>query len=169
MEVALSSLSLSACVSVTVIVSLMATQLLKIWLKMTGIKCIHFLYAELSYKKHFGELLLQIIYLWKKWITTFHESAKQASLSSFFPHFSHLLEKKFFWRIGNSAQRHRLLLKSWVSLQNRRNFLCFIGEQEQALGEHEAFMTLTLCCFVFASIQLKNAKKIYLFCRLTLG
>lgn len=169
MEVALSSLSLSACVSVTVIVSLMATQLLKIWLKMTGIKCIHFLNAELSYKKHFGELLLQIIYLWKKWITTFHESAKQASLSSFFPHFSHLLEKKFFWRIGNSAQRHRLLLKSWVSLQNRRNFLCFIGEQEQALGEHEAFMTRTLCCFVFASIQLKNAKKIYLFCRLTLG
>ena len=30
---------------------------------MTGIKCIHFLNAELSYTKHFGELLLQIIYL----------------------------------------------------------------------------------------------------------
>ena len=63
MEVVLSPLSLSACVSVTAIVSLMATQLLTIQLKMTGIKCIHFLNAELSFTKHFGELLLQIIYL----------------------------------------------------------------------------------------------------------
>ena len=56
---------LPVSLSLSVIVSLMATQLLTIWLKMTGIKCIHFLNAELSYTKHFGELLLQIIYLWK--------------------------------------------------------------------------------------------------------
>ena len=54
----LSPLSLSVCASVIA----MATQLLKIWLKMTGIKCIHFLNAELSFTKHFGEMLLQMIF-----------------------------------------------------------------------------------------------------------
>lgn len=62
MEVILSPLSLSVCASVIAIVSLMATQLLTIWLKMTGIKCIHFLNAELSFTKHFGEMLLQMIF-----------------------------------------------------------------------------------------------------------
>ena len=62
MEVVLSPLSLSACVSVTAIVSLMATQLLTIRLRQASNAFI-FLNAELSFTKHFGELLLQIIYL----------------------------------------------------------------------------------------------------------
>ena len=163
MEVVLSSLSLSACVSVTVIVSLMVTQLLKIWLKMTGIKCIHFLNAELSYKKHFGELLLQIIYLWKNELPHFMDQQNRHHYHHFSSFFLLTRKNKFFWRIWNRTQRHRLLLKSLVSLQNRRNFLCFTGEREEVLGRHEACMTHTLCCFAFASIQLKKCQKKYAF------
>ena len=96
MEVVLSSLSLSACVSVTVIVSLMATQLLKIWLKMTGIKYIHFLNAELSYKKHFGELLLQIIYLWKNELPHFMDQQNRHHCHHFSSFFLLTRKNKFF-------------------------------------------------------------------------